>query len=168
MMIIHRNAVIWWQRKLEIVLNLMNSFSCEKDHPLFKTIDSIPPPGGTCPQAISCGRKCQLTGSRGPVNGLNTESKRIFAHIYSHQCNLLPPKIWPPTGNRLLARALVRSWGAWLSPGSIQIIGPWEILMWFWKCNFQSCLLIGIFKFIMIMSSDVHRTLLMISQYWFR
>ena len=32
-----------------------------------------------------------------------------------------------------------------------QLISPWEILMWFWKCNLHSCLLIGIFK-----SSDGH------------
>ena len=33
-------------------------------------------------EACSSVRKCQLTGSRGPVYEPNTESKCIFAHIY--------------------------------------------------------------------------------------
>ena len=43
---------------------------------------------------------------------------------------------------------VITSLGIGLSPGRCQpyFIGPWEILMWFYKCNFQSCLLISIFK----------------------
>ena len=80
---IRRNAIIWWQRKLETVLIFTKSDYDFKDHTLFETV-------GTTHWLVP---SCVLCDRQEPVSGRNTENNRIFvctAEVWELISNFIP------------------------------------------------------------------------------